>query len=154
MSELRRFNAGTVHYLDFDGMAPIDPEMRKGRPVIVISPRNRREDDLVVVVPISTVPSTTYKRHVVQIRHSELQHETWAKCDMPITVSIERLLPYRRPKYERQNMPPPNVEISGTELRQVREAVIRSIGAEDVLRRLSVEREQRRALREARLEDI
>lgn len=72
------------------------PEMVKVRPVVVVSPQ-RHNGCTCVVVPLSTT---------APVHHSEIQHEidpaslpsrlrkggpTWAKCDMVITVGLERL---------------------------------------------------------------
>lgn len=72
------------------------PEMIKRRPVVVISPRPRRYNRLCTVVPLSTtVPNP------VELFHHRMdpgslpgklaRKETWAKCDMLATVSLERL---------------------------------------------------------------
>ncbi len=143
MSERRRYQAGTVHYLDFDAFEPVEPEMVKSRPVVVVSPRNRREDELVIVVPISSSPPNSFKKFTVRLRHKDLDDDSWAKCDMPTTVSVHRLRPMRQPRYPGQNAPIPNVQISGSQLRQVREALIRSVGAMEVLDRLREERNRK-----------
>ena len=147
MLSSQRYRAGTVHYLDYDEFAPQEPEMVKGRGVVIISPAKRRNADLVIVVPLSTRPVTTYKKHAVRIIHDELNGQnggSWAKCDMPITVSTSRLRDYRRPKYEGQNEIPA-IRISGEELRRVREALIRAIGAKELLDRLRLEQNARLA---------
>jgi len=138
MSSSRRYRAGTVHYLEFGDFTPQGSEMVKGRGVIIVSPSRRRNKDLVIVVPMSKKAPKTHKKHTVRIMHDELNGKeggSWAKCDMPVTVSTSRLHDYRRPKYEGQNHVP-TVQITGEELRRVREAMIRAIGAKEVLDRL------------------
>lgn len=149
MSSTRRYQAGTVHYLNFDEFIPTGPEMKKGRAVVVVSPTKRRQQDLVIVVPISSKPPATHKRHTVRIMHDELNGRnggSWAKCDMPATISTRRLSDYRRPKYAGQN-DVPSIQISGDELQRVRDAMIRAIGAKELLDRL--QQSQRQSTREA-----
>ena len=87
---------GTLLMCDFDtGFKP--PEMTKKRPVVVISPRRRRTMiKLCTVVPLSTaVPNWVEPFHHRMDPRSvpaELgTQESWAKCDMLYTVSLERL---------------------------------------------------------------
>lgn len=137
----RRYNAGTVHYLDFDAFEPVGAEMPKGRAVVIVSPMNRRTEDLVIAVPISSRPPTSHRRHTVRIMHPELnagRSGSWAKCDMPVTVSISRLEAYRTAKFDGQNHIP-SMEIRGDELRRIREAMMRAIGAKELLERLRLE---------------
>lgn len=72
------------------------PEMIKRRPVIVISPRPRRSRQLCTIIPLSTTkPSHIEEYHHVlnplSLPGKFSQIETWAKCDMIATVSLERL---------------------------------------------------------------
>ncbi len=72
------------------------PEMIKRRPVVVISPRHRRSNRLCTIVPLSTTAPNP-----VELFHHRMdprslpgklaRKETWAKCDMLATVSLERL---------------------------------------------------------------
>lgn len=75
----------------------IEPEMKKPRPSVVVSPRLRRRPKLVSVVPLSfTSPDPQEEYHCLL----ELQRPLpapfdspvcWAKCDMISTVSLDRL---------------------------------------------------------------
>ncbi len=72
------------------------PEMVKRRPVVVISPRPRRKTQLCIVVPLSTTSPDPVEPHHHCLDPSSLPaslaiRETWAKCDMPMTVSLNRL---------------------------------------------------------------
>ncbi|WPL20235.1 PemK-like protein [Thiorhodovibrio frisius] len=72
------------------------PEMIKRRPVVVISPRPRRTNQLCTIVPLSTTaPNPVEPFHHRMDRRSLpgklARKETWAKCDMLATVSLERL---------------------------------------------------------------
>jgi mRNA interferase MazF len=71
------------------------PEMVKVRPVVVISPR-RRSDSLCTVVPLSTTAPNPVEGYHHRLDPKSLPSklanaETWAKCDMVTTVSLERL---------------------------------------------------------------
>src|SRR5271165_6011720 len=74
-----------------------EPEMVKGRPAIVVSPRLRHRDGLCAVVPLSTTHDDGDLPYVVRIKlKSRLPspYDTevmWAKCDMLATVCYERL---------------------------------------------------------------
>ena len=72
------------------------PEMIKKRPVIVISPRPRRQRQLCTIVPLSTTKPDPIESYHHQLNSLSLpdklaRKETWAKCDMLATVSLERL---------------------------------------------------------------
>nr|VFJ47699.1 MAG: Uncharacterized protein YifN, PemK superfamily [Candidatus Kentron sp. FW]VFJ62998.1 MAG: Uncharacterized protein YifN, PemK superfamily [Candidatus Kentron sp. FW] len=72
------------------------PEMIKRRPVVVISPRLRRSRQLCTIVPLSTTApnpvETFHHRMSPQSLPGKLaEKESWAKCDMLYTVSLERL---------------------------------------------------------------
>ncbi len=74
----------------------IAPEMIKRRPVVVISPRPRRSNQLCTVVPLNTTVPNPVKPFHHRMDPRSLpgklaQRETWAKCDMLATVSLERL---------------------------------------------------------------
>nr|VFK66611.1 MAG: Uncharacterized protein YifN, PemK superfamily [Candidatus Kentron sp. UNK]VFK72098.1 MAG: Uncharacterized protein YifN, PemK superfamily [Candidatus Kentron sp. UNK] len=71
-------------------------EMIKRRPVVVISPRLRRSSPLCTIVPLSTtVPNPVEPFHHPMDPRSLpgklAKRETWAKCDVLTTVSLERL---------------------------------------------------------------
>ena len=72
------------------------PEMIKQRPVVVISPRPRRSNQLCTIVPLSTTAPNPVEPFHHRMDPSSLpgklaRKETWAKCDMLATVSLERL---------------------------------------------------------------
>jgi len=74
----------------------IPPEMIKKRPVVVISPRPRRKNQLCIVVPLSTTCPEPLEPHHHKMDSKSLPgrlsgKETWAKCDMLATVSLNRL---------------------------------------------------------------
>ena len=74
-----------------------EPEMVKQRPVIVVTPRLRRRDDLCTVVPLSTTApdfAESYHHEIEFVRplpspwHSK---KCWVKADMLATVAFHRL---------------------------------------------------------------
>lgn len=86
---------GTVLICDFN-TGFIAPEMIKRRPVVVISPRPRRSNQLCTIVPLSTtapdpVEPFHHRMDPRSLPGKLAKRETWAKCDMLATVSLERL---------------------------------------------------------------
>lgn len=87
---------GEILACHFDPEA-IPPEMRKTRPVIVVSPRLRRRPKLVTVVPLSTTapePEQSYHYFFTLDQPLPVPFNAaamWAKCDMICTVSLDRL---------------------------------------------------------------
>jgi len=79
----------------------IAPEMVKQRPVVIVSPRLRRRDNLVSVIPLSTTPPNPVDLHHCQIPLAiplPRPFDTpvmWAKCDMVATVALARLDRFR-----------------------------------------------------------
>lgn len=83
----------TVLMCDFTGF--IEPEMVKTRPVVVVK-KHKSNPLLVTVVPLSAT-----KPDPIQDYHYEFLHNpvptakvgdiTWAKCDMVVTISLQRL---------------------------------------------------------------
>ncbi len=72
------------------------PEIVKRRPVVVISPRTRRKTQLCIVVPLITTPPVPVELHHHCLDPASLPaplatRQTWAKCDMLMTVSLVRL---------------------------------------------------------------
>jgi uncharacterized protein YifN (PemK superfamily) len=73
-----------------------EPEMVKTRPVVVLTREHRGRSRLCTVVPLSTTRPEPMLDFHVRIDEQRLpralgQHETWAKCDMLYTLSIDRL---------------------------------------------------------------
>jgi mRNA interferase MazF len=73
------------------------PEMVKRRPVVTISPRLKRREGLVTVVPLSTTEPKPVCDHHCKIGikpalpHPFDSDEMWVKADMVATVGFERL---------------------------------------------------------------
>lgn len=81
---------------DFNGF--VVPEMIKVRPVVVLA-ANKRNKELVTVVPLSTTAPAKLEEHHHELSRNPLpdkQHlSCWAKCDMVVTVSLHRLDRYK-----------------------------------------------------------
>lgn len=87
---------GTVVQCDFNGM--VVPEMVKKRDVVVIA-RNKHNNHLVTVVPLSTTHPTRVEDYHHQLERNprpdgDPNVTVWAKCDMLYTVSLARLSAY------------------------------------------------------------
>jgi mRNA interferase MazF len=73
------------------------PEMVKKRPVVTISPRLKRRDGLITVVPLSTSPPVPVFDHHCKISLKQAlpepfdSAEMWVKADMLATVGFGRL---------------------------------------------------------------
>jgi mRNA interferase MazF len=113
----------------------ISPEMIKIRPVIVVSPRLRRRDNLVAVVPLSTTEPNPLEPHQCEIELAVLLpplfHATkmWAKCDMLATVSRARLDRFRAGR--QQGMGARSYvsgQISAEQLISVRKSILCGLG--------------------------
>lgn len=83
---------GGVLMCDFDGF--VEPEMIKKRPVVVIA-RNRCNQKLVTVVPLSTTEPDIMEAHHYRLPINPVPFQKakvcWAKCDMVATLSIDRM---------------------------------------------------------------
>ena len=87
---------GTIVLCDYrSGFQP--PEMSKRRPVVIVSPRLRRREDLCSVVPLSQTPPNhpqDYHYQLILDRplpapwNSPIQ---WVKADMIATIAFKRL---------------------------------------------------------------
>ncbi len=84
---------------DFSGY--VVPEMVKVRPVVVLA-RNRKNRQLVTVVPLSTTAPTALEDYHHELAANPLPGKAavkcWAKCDMVATVSLSRLDRVKGPK--------------------------------------------------------
>ncbi|MDE0157534.1 MAG: type II toxin-antitoxin system PemK/MazF family toxin [Gammaproteobacteria bacterium] len=84
---------GQLLICDFSDFVP--PEMTKRRPVVVVSRRSRKSLTCTVVPLSSSPPEESQPYHHLMDSASLVGKfsgvETWAKCDMVTTVSINRL---------------------------------------------------------------
>lgn len=110
------------------------PEMVKRRPVVVVSPRPRRNTQLCIVVPLSTTsPSPVESHHhclaPASLPGSLATRQTWAKCDMLVTVSLDRL---DRVKMGRDKATGKRLYASGVvtsdDFRAIQQAILAALG--------------------------
>ncbi|MEN9855003.1 MAG: hypothetical protein RLZZ157_129 [Pseudomonadota bacterium] len=113
----------------------VAPEMTKIRPVVVVSPRLRRRDALVAVVPLSTTPPNPVESHHFEIvlgvplprPFNSLQ--MWAKCDMLATVARSRLDRFKVPRKQgstsRQYV---SGQLEQVQLIGIRKAILNGLG--------------------------
>lgn len=83
---------GTILVCDFRGF--IAPEMIKLRPIVIISPHHIQRPGLYTVVPLSQTPPNPHEPYHVHFPHTPVPGEhgpCWAKCDMVVSVSVDRL---------------------------------------------------------------
>ncbi|HEX8447058.1 MAG TPA: type II toxin-antitoxin system PemK/MazF family toxin [Sphingomonas sp.] len=103
MALLYHPNPGDILLCDY-GTGFVAPEMVKRRPVVILSPRLRRRNGLVAVVPLSTTAPTVVEAYHCRIMLAQPlpapfdAPEMWAKCDMIATVSLARLDRFREPR--------------------------------------------------------
>ena len=112
---------------DFRGY--IFPEIVKLRPAVIVSPTHLHRPGLVTVVPLSTtapVPICPYHYKLLGNPIPGESVETWAKCDMVATVSIEHRLD--RIKIARGEYRIGNVSMD--QVREIRLCIVRSLGIE------------------------
>jgi len=89
-------NPGTILFCNFE-TGFVVPEMVKSRPVVVVSPRLKRRDQLCCVVPLSTSEPTVVCDYHYRLPMPDPLPEPWdaevmwVKADMLATVSFERL---------------------------------------------------------------
>lgn len=83
--------AGMILMCDFRGL--VAPEIIKTRPVVIISPSNMIRPGLCTIVPLSTTAPEPIQSYHYKIPHDPLRNgsETWAKCDLVMSVSCSRL---------------------------------------------------------------
>ncbi|WP_417493761.1 type II toxin-antitoxin system PemK/MazF family toxin [Maricaulis sp.] len=128
---------GSVLLCDFSlgGFRP--PEMVKRRPVVVLSPRLRRRDGLVSVVPLSTTRPGRPVPYVVPLSLTPLPpapfdaQACWAKCDMVSCVGFGRLDFFRTPRGGVRRRTYLKLGLSADQLAQVRCGVKHALGLAD-----------------------
>lgn len=77
---------------DFKGFR--EPEIIKARPVVILSPHYIKRYGLYAVVPLSTTapePVMPYHYKFAESPVPGMPDETWAKCDMVVSVAESRL---------------------------------------------------------------
>lgn len=119
--------------MDYAGF--VVPEMVKRRPVIVISPKPRREQGLCAVVPLSTTAPRTVEKHHIDIilpdefiKDGKFTKNCWAKCDIVNTISLARLDLVRIGKNTDGKRIYSYFRVSSDTLEAIRKAVFSCIG--------------------------
>lgn len=109
------------------------PEMVKVRPVIIVSPRLPNRSQIVTVVPISLTPPTHDLPFVVKLSKNYHPLESddlpcWAKCDMVMNLSKDRLNGFKvgRRKWA-------NPQATGDDLYAVKHGVIHGLGMKHLI---------------------
>jgi len=131
---------GSILMCDFsDAFKP--PEMVKKRPVIVISPRLRKQGGLCTIVPISTKEPRQIENYHVRIDSHHLPNtsffqdhgnQCWVKCDMIYRVGFHRLDLIRIGKNKDRNY---HLDLVNLELlSSIINGVVHSIGADYLLK--------------------
>jgi uncharacterized protein YifN (PemK superfamily) len=124
---------GTILICDY-GDQPVEPEMVKRRPAVVVSPRLKHRTGLCAIVALSTTqPESIQNYHCTIAINPPLpgpfdSPEMWVKGDMIATVGFHRLdLPRTgRDQYGRRKYL--NVRVSEAELRAIYRAVLCGLG--------------------------
>ena len=102
-------NQGEILICDFDDTAP-GAEMVKRRPEIVVSRHETHHRRLCTVVPLSTTtpaPQRSWHHPLPHLKVTGWQANApmWAKCDMLVTVSFDRLnKPYQKTRSGRNHV--------------------------------------------------
>ena len=108
--------------------------MVKRRPVVVISPRLKRRNGLVTVVPLSTTkPSPMMDYHYELALDNPMPHPfdsevMWVKADMLATVGFQRLDLFREGRGADGKRKYLTLKIDAAQLRCVYESVLHGIG--------------------------
>lgn len=125
---------GTVLICDYDlaRLSALPAEMTKRRPVVVLSPRRRREFGPLIVVPLTTSPSDAPDKRHVRIpagRYGFLRPgvDSWVKCEFICSVSSRRL--YRLRRGAADHIP----QLSDSDLRSIMHATLQALGAAELL---------------------
>ncbi len=124
---------GTILICDY-GKEPVEPEMVKRRPVIVISPKLKRRTGLCAVVPMSTTEPTSIQDYHCTIGIEPPlpppfdSSEMWVKADLIATVGFHRLVLPRTGRDQYGKRKYLTVRISADQLNGVYRAVLCGLG--------------------------
>lgn len=123
---------GTILYCDYDGFK--EPEMVKGRIVVVVSPRLSYRDGLCTVVPLSTT-----EPHKILPYHYKLELERllpvpwdaeyhWVKADMLATVGFYRLDLIRTHRDQEGKRKYLNLQVKDEDLTNIYQCMLHALG--------------------------
>ncbi|HFV9228852.1 MULTISPECIES: type II toxin-antitoxin system PemK/MazF family toxin [Enterobacter] len=123
----------SVLMCDFRGL--VVPEIVKIRPVVVVA-RNRYNNQLVTVVPISTTAPALARECHHELSVNPIpgnEHITcWVKCDMVMTVALTRLDRIKTRTWEGRNYVVP--QITTEEFERVKCAILHGMGMSYLIR--------------------
>ena len=132
MALLFQPQVGSVLMCSFDGF--VAPEMIKRRPVVVIA-RNRANNKLVTVIPLSTTEPEVMADHHYRLPINPVPASRgktcWAKCDMISTVSIDRMDRLKDDKHARV-IP----KVTDRDLEAIRICVVNALDLKKVMKQL------------------
>jgi mRNA interferase MazF len=117
----------------------IVPEMVKLRPIVIVSPRLRRREGLVALVPLSTSePDVVMDYHAELILAHPLpppfnSSTMWAKCDMTSTLALCRLDRFKEAKRDGQQRQYRTGQLSTEQIVVVRKGILHGLGLGDCL---------------------
>jgi len=122
---------GTIVVCDFSGFTA--PEINKVRPVVVVAPQLPYREKLAMVVPLSTTAPMHRHPFCIKLERNytpwgEPNDDSWAKADMVLSVSLERLNAFKVSKRKWEFR-----EVSAADLIRIREGIVHSIGMSHLL---------------------
>lgn len=117
------------------------PEMIKKRPVVVVTPRPRRQRQLCTVVPLSTTKPEPVEKHHCKLDALSLPDkfsipEVWVKCDMIATVSLERLDRIKIKKNADGKRLYANHYVINEDLQSIIKCILQGLGLEGLIKHL------------------
>ena len=127
---------GEILLCDY-GTHIVAPEMDKRRPVVIATPRLRKRNELVGVIPLSTTPPDDPDKHHY---YFELAHPLpepfdsptmWAKCDMFSVVSRARLDRFKAGRSQGQRIYVAG-KVSADQLREIKAALLCGLGLDSL----------------------
>jgi mRNA interferase MazF len=122
---------GEVLKCDFGGFT--EPEMTKGRYVVVVSPKFIERGRLVTVVPLSLTAPNPVMDYTCEMGTLLPQNEgkeivVWAKCDMLMAASFTRLSPWWVEKKQGGQRIYKPIVLSDADLKKIKCGVLHSLG--------------------------
>jgi mRNA interferase MazF len=116
--------------------------MVKLRPVVVLSPRLKRRDGLLTVVPLSTTPPDhIMDYHCLVTIHPPLpepfdEKTMWVKADMIYNVAFSRLELVRTARDHTGKRKYIQQQISGSDLKEIRKAALAGLGMPELTKHI------------------
>lgn len=127
MGVQRQPDEGRILACDFNGFRV--PEMTKTRPVVILC-RNKAHEALVAVVPLSSSMPRQIMPFHYEFPENPLPASAWpllwAKCDMVVTVSIDRLRTYGLSKAQRRRNA--DLRVSDGDFKEIQQGVAIALG--------------------------